>query len=89
MTNPEIFSDEAIALDLTALDIRSVGRRQFIGSLLALFVICLATSLTALKPVHHDSGAVGPHRFALMQPIFIDQAAQRIASVKPHEIELP
>jgi hypothetical protein len=90
MSNAEYIGNDTIALDFSSVDIRMMARRQFIGALLALSLISLAGGLTMLRPVHNNAAKVASHRIALIQQaIFIDQAAQRIASAKLHEIELP
>jgi hypothetical protein len=90
MSNPGNISDETITLDLNSLDMRLVARRQLIGAMLALILISLAGGLTTLRPAYRNAATVALHRIALIQqPIFADQAAQRIASAKPHDIELP
>jgi hypothetical protein len=90
MNDADYIDDETSALDLTAIEILSVIRRQVLGLLAAMFVIFVAAGLTALQPYHPDAPGRAAHRSTVaQQPTFVPLPAEGIASARQHEIELP
>jgi hypothetical protein len=69
---------------LSAGEVRSVIRRQLIGSIVVAVAIAMFAGLTALKPSHVAENAA-VHRFAVVQqPTFVVPASERLAAWKEH-----
>jgi hypothetical protein len=76
--------DDAMDPMLSAGEVRSVIRRQFIGSVVVAAVIAVFAGLTALRPAHVADNAAS-HRFAVVQqPTFVIPAGERLAAWKEH-----
>jgi hypothetical protein len=74
---------------LSDREIRSTARRQLVGSLVAIALIAIAASATALRPASHDAADIAPYKFAIHQPSLATLPGQRVATIARHEIELP
>lgn len=62
---------------------RSVARRQLIGSIVVALIITAAVGMVALRPVNSNETTVLRHSFAIIQqPTFVVLPNQRIAATK-------
>ncbi|MGO8799857.1 MAG: hypothetical protein ACLQE9_01140 [Roseiarcus sp.] len=91
MSSAQVFDDEPIASGLTGAEVQETARRQLVASIAVAVVILIGAGLAALTPASPRRDAeAAPHRLAsVQQPTFATPPAQRVASVRPHEIELP
>jgi hypothetical protein len=77
--------DDAMDPMLSAGEVRSVIRRQLIGSVVVAAAIAVFAGLTALRPAHVADNAASSHRFAVVQqPAFVTPAGERLAAWKEH-----
>lgn len=90
MNSANYFDEEPIGSGLTAAEIQETARRQFVASIAVAVIIAVGAGLAALMPASHHYAEAAPHRLALVQqPTFATPPAQRVASARQHEIELP
>jgi hypothetical protein len=53
-------------------------------------LIAAVAILTALRPAHHDTVAIAPHKLAgIRQPSFVTPTGARVAAIRRRGIELP
>ena len=70
-------------------EIRSVVRRQLVGSVVVAFGVAAVVGLIALRPVHDDvAGASARNFLAVQQPTFLTPPGRLTAALK-HRTELP
>jgi hypothetical protein len=82
--------DGASAAAFGGDDIPTVARHQLVGSLVAIALIAAAASVTALRPVRHETAAVGRQSFAIVQkPSFVVPPGLRVAAIARRQIDLP
>jgi hypothetical protein len=58
MENIENFEEDGVALGLGAAEIRSVARRQLVGSTVAAVLIVVVATLTALRPAYRETADI-------------------------------
>jgi hypothetical protein len=90
MENIENFEEDGVALGLGAAEIRSVARRQLVGSTVAAVLIVVVATLTALRPAYRETADIAPHKLAgIQRPSFVMPQGAHVADLTRRDIELP
>jgi hypothetical protein len=88
MENLEYLDGEDLAVPSDG-EVRSTARRQLVGSFVAIVLVAVIASATALRPASHDVADAASHNSGIHQPSFATLPGQRVAAIARHEIELP
>jgi hypothetical protein len=79
----EYFGCESGAFEAHPDEIRSMVRRQLVGSVAIAIAIAVIAGLAALRPAPRDVADVASHSFAVIQqPAFAISAGQFVATMK-------
>jgi len=85
----ESLDAEAIAAGLSAAEVQSTARRQFVASIAVAIVIALGVALSALIPTPRNRAEAAAHKIVLVQQPVFTSGAKRVAAEKQDRIELP
>ena len=80
-------ADEGFALSVGEL--RSVARRQLIGSVAVAFVIAAVAGMMALRPTSHDGRYASAHNFPIVQQPTIVTSTEHLAATVNRATEVP
>jgi len=79
--------DEGFALSVG--QVRSVARRQLIGSLAVAAVIAVIAGVTALRPSGHEAQYAAARNFPVVQKPVLVTSTERLAATINHAAEVP
>jgi hypothetical protein len=85
---PSRADDHIDGLGFGVSEMRSVARRQLIGSIVVAFGIAVVVGLTALRPAHETSNATASNFPVVRQPIMMP-TSQHVAATKQYKIDGP
>jgi hypothetical protein len=85
----EYDDDDEKGFALSVGELRSVARRQLIGSVAVAFVIAAVAGVMALKPAAHDGRYASAHNFPIVQQPTIVTSTEHLAATVNRAAEVP